>query len=76
MAQLTLYLDDATQARLRDEATRRQVSQSQFVADLIRRATADTWPDDVLALAGSVPAFPTVDTLRAGLAADADRASW
>ena len=38
MAQITLYLDDATQAKLRDAAARRKVSQSQFVADLIRRS--------------------------------------
>lgn len=76
MAQITLYVDDETQARLRDAAARRQVSQSQFVADLIRRATADNWPDEVLALAGSVSDFPTTDALRAGTASDAERVVW
>lgn len=69
MAQVTLYIDKATQTRLR-------VSQSQFVAALIRRATDDRWPDDVLALAGSVPDFPEAKALRAGEAADAPRAAW
>ena len=32
MAQITLYIDDTTQSRLRDAAARQQVSQSQFVA--------------------------------------------
>jgi hypothetical protein len=76
MAQITLYIDDSTQARLRDAAARRQVSLSQFVADLIRRATETTWPDEVLALAGSVPDFPQPPALRAGLSDDAVRASW
>ncbi len=76
MAQITLYIDDATQAKLRDAAAREQMSQSQFVAALIRRATDDQWPDEVLALAGSLPDFPDADGLRAGEAADAPRAAW
>lgn len=73
MAQITLYIDDALQARLRESSARLRVSQSQFVADLIRQAVANHWPDEVLALAGSIPDFPTADGLRAGQAADAPR---
>lgn len=76
MAQITLYIDDETQARLREAASRSQVSQSQFVADLIRRATMSTWPDEVLALAGSIPDFPEAAALRAGLASDTAREPW
>lgn len=73
MAQITLYIDDATQARLREAAARRKVSQSQFVGDLIRQATSDAWPAAVLALAGSVPDFPLAEELRAGLLPDPER---
>lgn len=73
MAQITLYIDDATQARLREAAAQRAVSQSQYVADLIRRATAPDWPPEVLALAGAVPDFPLADDLRAGQPPDAER---
>lgn len=76
MAQITLYIDDATQARLREAAARRQVSQSQFVAQLIRRATDATWPDEVLALAGSVPDFPDEQSLRSEHTGDAPRVAW
>ena len=76
MAQITLYIDDATQARLREAAARRKVSQSQFVAELIRRAIDDRWPDEVMALAGSVPDFPDASSLRAGAAADSPRPAW
>lgn len=76
MAQITLYIDQITQARLRDVAARRQVSQSQFVAELIRRATDDCWPDEVLALAGSVPDFPDAKALRVGEVPDVPRAAW
>lgn len=74
MAQITLYIDDATQVKLREAAARRKVSQSQFVAELIRRATDDEWPPAVLALAGAVPDFPLADELRAALPPDPDRA--
>lgn len=73
MAQITLYIDEATQVRLREAAALRKVSQSQFVVDLIRRATNDAWPAAVLALAGSVPDFPLAEELRAGLPADLER---
>lgn len=76
MAQITLYIDDATRQRLREAATLRKVSQSQFVADLIRQATANEWPPEVLALAGSVPDFPLAEELRAGLPPDAARVLW
>lgn len=76
MAQITLYIDQITQARLRDVAARRQVSQSQFVAELIRRATDDCWPGEVLALAGSVPDFPDAKALRVGEVPDVPRTAW
>ena len=73
MAQITLYIDESTQQRLREAAAQRKVSQSQFVADLIRRATDNAWPAAVLALAGSVPDFPLAEELRAGLPPDLER---
>lgn len=76
MAQITLYIDDATHASLREAAEQRKVSQSQFVADLIRRATAAQWPEDVLALFGSMPDFPSTGQLRTGQGEDAPRPKW
>ena len=73
MAQLTLDIDDSTQRRLRDAAARRNVSQSQYVADLITRATEPGWPDDVLALAGSIQDFPNAEDLRERMALDGKR---
>ena len=73
MAQITLYIDESTQAKLREAAAQRKVSQSQFVADLIRRATDSVWPSEALALLGSVPDFPMAEELRAGLPPDPER---
>lgn len=71
MARITLYLDDALPARLRESAARQQVSQSQFVANLIRQAVDDRWPEDVLALAGALQHSPSAEELRAAEGADA-----
>ena len=76
MARITLYIDDATQARLRAAAMRRQVSQSQLVAELVRRATDANWPDELLALAGSAPAFPRAGALRLQATDDTARLAW
>ncbi len=73
MAQITLDIDESTHAKLLAAAAQRQVSQSEFVAELIRRATANEWPPAALALFGSIPDFPLADELRAGLPADAER---
>jgi hypothetical protein len=58
MSQITLYLDDATQALVEQAASANGVSKSRWVADIIRKHAAHEWPQDCLALAGSFPDFP------------------
>ena len=52
MSQITLYLDDATQALVEQAAQANGVSKSRWVADIIRKYAAHEWPQDCLALAG------------------------
>lgn len=73
MSQITLYLDDATQA-LVDEAARAQgVSKSRWVAEVIRKYAAHEWPQDCLELAGRFADFPLRDDAAATGAADVPR---
>ena len=58
MSQITLYLDEATQALVDQAAVASGVSKSRWVAETIRRYAHDTWPTDVLALAGQFADFP------------------
>jgi hypothetical protein len=58
MSQITLYLDDATQALVDQAAKMHGVSKSRWVADVIRKYAAHEWPQDCLALAGRFPDFP------------------
>ncbi len=58
MSQITLYLDDATQALIEQAAQANGVSKSRWVAGLIRKYAANEWSQDCLALAGRFPDFP------------------
>ncbi|MFZ1498678.1 MAG: CopG family transcriptional regulator [Giesbergeria sp.] len=58
MSQITLYLDDATQALVDQAAQAHGVSKSRWVADIIRKHAAHEWPHDCLQLAGRFPDFP------------------
>ncbi len=58
MAQITLYLDDATQALVDQAAKAHGLSKSRWVADIIRKYAAHEWPQECLALAGRFADFP------------------
>lgn len=57
MPQVTLYLDEETDALARRAAADAGVSYSRWVSDLIRARSS--WPRSVLDLAGSIADFPT-----------------
>ncbi len=65
MSQVTLYLDDETDALLRDRAQASGMSKSRWVAEVIRRHAQDTWPAEWRALGGAFPDFPLRDAAEA-----------
>lgn len=73
MSQITLYLDDATQALVEQAAQANGVSKSRWVAEIIRKYAAHEWPQDVLELAGRFADFPLREDSPAPQAADAPR---
>jgi hypothetical protein len=58
MPQITLYLDDATQALVEQAARVNGLSKSRWVADIIRKHSAHEWPSECAALAGACADFP------------------
>ncbi|MFZ5502080.1 MAG: CopG family transcriptional regulator [Pseudomonadota bacterium] len=74
MSQITLYLDDATQALVDQAAQANGLSKSRWVAELIRKYAVREWPKECLDLAGKFPDFPLIeaDSTR-GMPADAPR---
>ena len=73
MSQITLYLDDNLQARLRAAAKAANLSQSRWVANLIAEKLHNEWPAEVAALHGAWKDLPEVAALRQGLGQDAAR---
>lgn len=73
MSQITLYLDDATQALVDHAAQANGVSKSRWVAEMIRKYAAHEWPQDCLTLAGRFADFPLREENPVSKAADVPR---
>jgi hypothetical protein len=53
MSQVTLYLDEETESRMKAAAQAAGVSQSKWVAELIREKSAKEWPASFAQLIGA-----------------------
>jgi hypothetical protein len=73
MAQVTLYLDKNTAARLAKAAKQAGLSRSAWLARLIQQRTATEWPSAVKELAGAWGDLETSKGLRRGTGRDAPR---
>lgn len=73
MAQVTLYLDDETARRARRAAKAAGLSQSRWLAELVRERTAREWPVEVRELAGTWGDFPEAEELRRSQGRDLER---
>lgn len=73
MAQITIYLDDELIQQVKQSAAEANVSQSQWIADLIRQHCHNDWPQVVREMAGSWQAFPEQDELRMAQGEDIPR---
>lgn len=73
MGQVTIYLDDETEARMKEAANTSGVAVSRWVAELVREKTSTDWPETVRRLAGAWQDFPDVATLRHAQGQDVER---
>ncbi|NEV60607.1 CopG family transcriptional regulator [Thiorhodococcus minor] len=76
MGQVTIYLDDETESRLKASAKSKGVPVSRWIAELVREKTGTEWPEEVRQLAGAWPDFPDAETLRGEQAEDVRRESF
>jgi hypothetical protein len=74
MGQVTLYMDDETQTRLKTAARAEGVSVSRWLTRLARRELDERWPDAVVASIGAWPDFPLADAIRDDAGDDVERA--
>jgi len=76
MAQVMVYLDADTEQAMRTAAERAGLPYSRWVAGLIRAAARETWPEEFLKLAGSLPEAPLTQDIRAADVPDLPRVPW
>lgn len=73
MGQVTIYLDDETEAKMRASAKAMKVSKSKWVANVIQEKLLDEWPASVRELPGAWSDFPSQEALRDGQPPDTPR---
>ena len=66
MGRVTIYLNPATESKMKAAARAAGVSPSRWVADLIREKTSGQWPESIVKLAGSWADddFPSIEEIR------------
>lgn len=64
MGQITIYLDDESEKRLRTAAKKAGMPVSRWVASLVQEKTRAEWPASVRKLAGAWRDFPELETIR------------
>ena len=75
MAQVTIYLDEQNERRLRNAAEAAGMPVSRWVAALIEQQGRTEWPDAVRQMAGGWHDFPESGELRSAMAPDSPRES-
>ena len=70
MGQVTIYLDDKTEEKLRSAADEEDLSKSQWVARLIKNKVRNEWPRSFVNLAGAWADFSEPEELKEGLGKD------
>ncbi len=76
MGQVTVYLDDQTEAEMNAAVKASGMSKSKWVAGVIHEKAGRDWPDQVTQLAGSWSDFPTLEEIRQFDREDAKRESF
>ena len=73
VANLTIYLPDDVERKVRIAAGAANTSLSKWVADQIGRSVETSWPAEFLAPAGAFPELAEADHLRRGYGEDVRR---
>ncbi len=77
MGQVTIYLDNDTEDKLKKAAKSSQLSVSKWVASVIEEKIRTEWPQDIVRLAGSWKNdFPTLEEIRSDSQKDSPRENF
>ena len=73
MSQVTIYIEPDLEAKMRAAAKAMNLSQSKWVANIIREKLQNEWPMSVSALAGAWQDLPDAEEIRATMGSDSER---
>ncbi len=73
MSQVTIYLEEEVEQKMKLAAQAANLSMSKWIAKVIQDKVANEWPKSIENLAGSWEDFPAIDDLRASIGSDIDR---
>ena len=74
MGQVTIYLDNEIEDKLKKAAKSSKVSVSKWIGEIIKEKISTEWPQDVAGLAGSwKDDFPTLKEIRSTSGVDTQR---
>ncbi len=73
MGQITIYLDDAEEQRVKTAARKSKLSVSRWIAQVVESRTRREWPPEARELAGAWPDFPDLQELRRVMGKDQTR---
>ena len=77
MGQVTIYIDDNLETKMKEAAKSSDLSVSKWVARIIEEKMETEWPQDIVGLAGSwKDDFPAIEELRLNLGSDSPRESF
>ena len=73
MANITIYLPDSVEKKVRKAAKAHRQPVSRWIAEQLLRSIDNGWSQGFLQAAGSIPDFPDAASLRAGYGPDSPR---
>ncbi len=73
MGQITIYLNDETEKKMKKAAKEKKLSYSRYITQIIEEKVANRWPKSVVEAAGTWNDFPDRETINAGAGIDAHR---
>ena len=75
MGQVTIYLEDEVEAKMRAAAESEHISKSKWITNLIKEKVADEWPESFVRLSGAWEDLPTAEEIRGSQTKDSKRES-